>query len=688
MDSHVFRILALELKKYLHGARVEKIHSPAPGLLSITVYGHGLKRVLVMRHSRLYNHGLGQVVPLKGERQSPALYLSQRKLPNPEKPSTLVMTLRKYLSGKRLGAATIDWLNRRIFLPVPQLSPVSKSPFPIWLCLDLQNGPRILKELPEYAISDESPRPVQPVLSVPPIQPAQPAQPAQTVQEQNLAPLAIPRWPDFGLLAPDHVSGLQNRELWQAYPVLTPALRKTLACLEPLEAAALLADLEYEAEREQGALYLYEFAGKPHMLSAWPLPPELAEDLTEINPDTAISPDTATHEVKETPELADSEQTDSEPKRGTELESASEPASEYDGSQPYFAQPDTRPELNGLEAARLVYEPQVLASLGADARKADQQATSSEKRRLTKALQKLEQEEERLRKLAALREDAKQIQGALWQYSPDARLASIKIEEPVDGQTNACSHEIMLDPLKTLRENMAWLFKQSDRGERGLAFLKKRRNDLEAELDLVENGLGGIVPGGLHTNFAGRPTLGQKASKSDKSSRGKSGGQTSQKASYGQAGQPQVGSGGKHADKTGKGKQQNLARLVQRFTSSDGFTILRGRSAEGNWALLKLVQPHDIWLHVEGGPSAHVVIRREHLGQDIPRRTMLEAGTLSAVKSWRKNDSKAEIICALVKDVRPVKGGHPGSVLVDKIMEGFVVSVEPELENSLAATRD
>jgi predicted ribosome quality control (RQC) complex YloA/Tae2 family protein len=119
--------------------------------------------------------------------------------------------------------------------------------------------------------------------------------------------------------------------------------------------------------------------------------------------------------------------------------------------------------------------------------------------------------------------------------------------------------------------------------------------------------------------------------------------------------------------------------------SSDGFTILRGRSAQGNQVLLKLARAHDLWLHVHGGPGAHVVIRRESLAREIPERTMQEAGALAAVKSWKKNEQKAEIITALVKDVLPVKGGSPGAVLVGKIKQGFMVIVEHELEARLVS---
>ena len=53
---------------------------------------------------------------------------------------------------------------------------------------------------------------------------------------------------------------------------------------------------------------------------------------------------------------------------------------------------------------------------------------------------------------------------------------------------------------------------------------------------------------------------------------------------------------------------------TQLFVSDDGFALLRGRDAKGNIAARKLAAAHDIWLHTDGGPGSHVIIRRAHAG--------------------------------------------------------------------------
>jgi hypothetical protein len=51
----------------------------------------------------------------------------------------------------------------------------------------------------------------------------------------------------------------------------------------------------------------------------------------------------------------------------------------------------------------------------------------------------------------------------------------------------------------------------------------------------------------------------------------------------------------------------------------------------------------------------------------VPERSLAEAATLCALKSWRKDDAKAEVLLAKVKDVRKVKGAAMGSVAVDQV---------------------
>jgi len=130
-------------------------------------------------------------------------------------------------------------------------------------------------------------------------------------------------------------------------------------------------------------------------------------------------------------------------------------------------------------------------------------------------------------------------------------------------------------------------------------------------------------------------------------------------------------------------RYQGLA--VSCFRTTDGFLVLRGKSSQANHDMLsRAAGPHDYRLHAAGGPSAHVILRRDYPDQPVPEQSLLEAAGLCALKSWRKDDAKAEVLLALVKDVRKVKGAAIGSVAVDQVERTLLVALDPGLEERLA----
>ncbi|MBS5050476.1 MAG: DUF814 domain-containing protein, partial [Desulfovibrionaceae bacterium] len=133
----------------------------------------------------------------------------------------------------------------------------------------------------------------------------------------------------------------------------------------------------------------------------------------------------------------------------------------------------------------------------------------------------------------------------------------------------------------------------------------------------------------------------------------------------------------------GAGRPSGLPKQVQAFRSGDGFLLLRGRDTRGNALALKLAAPHDYWLHTADGPSAHVIIRRDHAGQEVPERTLAEAGALAALKSRLRDEARAEIQYSLAKYIHPMKKAAPGMVRIDKSEGTFWVSPDRDLEEKL-----
>jgi predicted ribosome quality control (RQC) complex YloA/Tae2 family protein len=290
-----------------------------------------------------------------------------------------------------------------------------------------------------------------------------------------------------------------------------------------------------------------------------------------------------------------------------------------------------------LRALALAGESLVYGGMADRARQEAARPYSAEAGRLSRLRAKLDREEERLLDLCSRKRPALLLQASLYLFRPDERRASVRLDSE-DGPL-----ELALDPRLTVRENMAALFRQAGKGGRGLEHLRRRRAALDGEKAALAE------------------AMLRRAASPDETGRSPS--------APGKA--PRLPDG--------------MPGRVQAFRSSDGFLILRGRDGKGNMLALKIASPHDYWLHVAQGPGAHVVIRRDHAGHDVPERTMREAGVLAALKSRLADGEGAEILYALAKHVSPVKKAVPGTVNVAQSGGTFRVDPDPGLEERLRA---
>jgi len=102
------------------------------------------------------------------------------------------------------------------------------------------------------------------------------------------------------------------------------------------------------------------------------------------------------------------------------------------------------------------------------------------------------------------------------------------------------------------------------------------------------------------------------------------------------------------------------------FLSSDGLPILVGRSGPGNDRLTwRLARSHDLWLHVQGSPGSHVVVRLNK-GKPVPPRTLREAAQLAAYYSRARGQVKVPVDYAVRKYLRKPKSAAPGVVLLSQ----------------------
>lgn len=546
MDAHLFRRFAQSLVPILTGSRLDKIQEPLEGIYTFNL-------TLFSRASEL---GRKTQLVLSPGRKDPFLFLSTARLAANKTPSAMVMRLRKYAAGHSIRHAAVLWQARELHLLLSGAMPGAAAEQPsaaeqadsadirsdlqkkdrlIWLVLSLRDGPNL-----RFADPDDLP------------------------EEE------APRWPSGSNLD-------QAMNDWRSWPVLTPALRRTLVKLDPQDAAALLIDLEEGG----GDVFTYEAlsdesgTAKIRQISAWPLPEAL---------------------------------------RGTMEERSREDVLQ--------AVMDAGSDIVLSTAAR---------------RQARQAAMpwAKKERKLVELLELHEEDVARLEKMKGRQEQGLLIQANLWQLPSARRAPSVDIID-FDGNPRT----LRLDARYTVRENMERFFHTARRGERGLERVQARKAELEAELAAVRREKEACLLGA--------------STKAPEQTRDKV-----------QTVLPQVPS------------------AVQLFVSSDGFALLRGRSARGNQDARRMAAPHDIWVHVDGGPGAHVIIRRSHAAQEVPERTLDEAGSLSACRSWLKDEPSAKINYCEIRHVRPLRGAAPGTMRMDKILFTRQVPVRQELEERL-----
>jgi predicted ribosome quality control (RQC) complex YloA/Tae2 family protein len=295
-----------------------------------------------------------------------------------------------------------------------------------------------------------------------------------------------------------------------------------------------------------------------------------------------------------------------------------------------------------LPALARAGEQMVYGRLAEDARQAAAKPFSAEAARLGKLLKKLDSEQERLSAMCAKQKDALLLQSQLYRFGAQDKLDSVTLYG-AEGEV-----ELKLDKKLTVRENMMHMFHQAGRGRRGLEHLEARRAAVREQKERAE---AAMLRGAAALNGVG-PAAAPKQEKGE-----------SRKA---------------------KALPADLPKQVQAFRSSEGFLLLRGRDTKGNGLALKMAASYDYWLHTADGPSAHVIIRRDHAAQEVPERTLHEAGILAALKSWQKDQSSANIQYSQAKFIHPMKKAAPGMVRIDRSEGSFRVKVEADLEERLS----
>ena len=112
-------------------------------------------------------------------------------------------------------------------------------------------------------------------------------------------------------------------------------------------------------------------------------------------------------------------------------------------------------------------------------------------------------------------------------------------------------------------------------------------------------------------------------------------------------------------------QQKKKAKILSRplhYISSDGYHMYVGKHNLQNEELtFHFASGNDWWFHAKGVPGSHVILKSG--GDEVPDRTLEEAGRLAAYYSKNRGNEKAEIDYIEKKHVKKVNGSRPGFVI-------------------------
>ena len=197
--------------------------------------------------------------------------------------------------------------------------------------------------------------------------------------------------------------------------------------------------------------------------------------------------------------------------------------------------------------------------------------------------------------------------------------------------------EIALDPRFSASANAQRYFRRYKKLKRLRAACEARRGEVEGERDFLE---------GLLYDLEEAQTLD---------------GLDGVEAALGAAGYGPEERGDGKPRRRPRGRAGSTAQPYRRFRSPGGWEIFVGKSALGNDALLRRVgREGDIWLHAQGLPGSHVLLRAPG---GPGEEALLQAGALAAYHSRGRAEGRVRVDYLPVQRLRRPRGARPGQVL-------------------------
>ncbi len=196
---------------------------------------------------------------------------------------------------------------------------------------------------------------------------------------------------------------------------------------------------------------------------------------------------------------------------------------------------------------------------------------------------------------------------------------------------------IPLDPAKTPVENMTRYFHLHKKARRATEIVRKRKREVAESVYYLES-----VEAQLAAASTREELLAVRQELSASFPPAKQGKRKSEKVT-GKAAPPQVEERTFH-----------------------GYTLLIGKNNVGNDRIVKeMAASHDLWLHTQGIPGSHVLIKCPP-GMEVPDDVVEEAARLAVLHSKAKGSQNVPVFLTEARHVSKFKGAKPGLVRIAK----------------------
>lgn len=114
---------------------------------------------------------------------------------------------------------------------------------------------------------------------------------------------------------------------------------------------------------------------------------------------------------------------------------------------------------------------------------------------------------------------------------------------------------------------------------------------------------------------------------------------------------------------------------IHHYKSSNGIDIYVGKNnLQNEYLTFTLANPDDTWLHIKNATGSHVIVKMPY--EKLDDKTLVEAASLAAYFSEKRNETKATVDYTLRKELKKVKGKSPGFCIYHK---NYSINVKPEI---------